>query len=274
MSTQLRSVAAVALVAAFGVVFSACHGLASTSPSQSTTAVTVTGTNYFSAIGQQQQFVATGTLSNGTKQEVTSLATWTLAAGAAGITVSSTGMVTAQGFGSGNVVATYQGKSGSLSVLVEPSLSLSGGKQFFNAVIAPNGANFYVVNLGVGEAMTASLVNQGPQPSVTLAHSAWLFTNYPTCSVLHGQQYPNPTDKVVFGGVSSYSIGDFSPPDTSGSGLGSFISGSTPNMMCVAIYDTRLLSGNSIPSTWTPPTTAVKYIITFGFSGSGTASPQ
>ena len=274
MRTEVRTVAAVAVVAAFGGVFSACHGLASTSPSQSTTAVSVTGTNYFSAIGQHQQFTATATLSNGTKQDVTAAATWTLAAGATGISVSSTGLVTAQGFGSGTVVATYQGQSGSLDVLVEPSLGLSGGKQFFNAVIAANGINFYLVNLGAGEAMTASLVNQGPQNSVTLAYSAWLFTNYPTCSVLHGQQYPNPTDKLVFGGVSTYGTGDFAPPSTSGNGLGSFISGATSNKMCLAIFDTRLLNGTSMPNTWTPPMTSVNYIITFGFSGSGTASPQ
>lgn len=166
--------------------------------------------NYFSAIGQHQQFTATATLSNGTKQDVTAAATWTLAAGATGISVSSTGLVTAQGFRSGNVVATYRR----------------------------------------------------------------LFTNYPTCSVLHGQQYPNPTDKLVFGGVSTYGTGDFAPPSTSGNGLGSFISGATSNKMCLAIFDTRLLNGTTMPNTWTPPMTTVNYIITFGFSGSGTASPQ
>ena len=149
-----------------GVSISACGGSSATSPSPTVTAVTVSG-RAVSAIGQRQQFTATASLSNGTKQDVTALATWTLASGATGITVSSTGMVTAQGFGSGDVVATYQGRSGVLSAVFQ---GLSGGKQFFNATIAPSGVNFFLVSLGVGEVVSATLVNQGPQMSVTLAN--------------------------------------------------------------------------------------------------------
>jgi hypothetical protein len=83
------------------------------------TAVTVswsgnTSAKVFSGIGQQQQFTATASLSNGTKLDVTASATWTSAASSAtGIaTVSSTGMVTAQGFGLVDVSATYQGQNG------------------------------------------------------------------------------------------------------------------------------------------------------------------
>jgi hypothetical protein len=49
----------------------------------------------------------------------------------------------------------------------------------------------------------------------------------------------------------------------------------TPTQSCLAIFDPRLLTGTSEgPDDWTPPTTPVNYTITFGFSGSGTASPQ
>ena len=81
-------------------------------------------------------------------------------------------------------MATYQGRSGVFSVIVDPS-GLSGGKQFFNATIVPSGVNVFLVSLGVGEVMSATLVNQGPQTSVTLANAEWRFSDYPTCSVLH-----------------------------------------------------------------------------------------
>jgi hypothetical protein len=185
-------------------------------------------------------------------------------------------MVTAQGFGSGDVVATYQGRSGVFSVVVGSSGLLSGGKQFFNATIAPGSVNFFLVSLGVGEVMYATLVNQGPQTSVTLANAEWRFSDYPTCSVLH------PAGRISdASSVSTYGIGVRGPSIGVGGNVALF--GSSPSQICVAIFDTRLLTDPTTQpwdwnaggqNDWNPPTASVNYIITFEFSGSGTASPQ
>ncbi len=265
LSETRCSVKRVLATLVLGVSISACGGSSATSPSPTVTAVTVSG-SFVSAIGERRQLTATASLSNGTKQDVPASATWTLGAGATGITVSSAGMVTAQGFGSGDVVATYQGRSGVFSVVVGSRL-LSGGKQFFNATIAPSGVNVFLVSLGVGEVMDATLVNQGPQTSVTFANAEWRFSDYPTCSVLH------PTAGISDDSpVSTYGIGVRGP----GIGVGGNVAlfGSSPTQICVAIFDTRLLTDTTTPNDWNPPIAFVNYIITFEFSGSGTASPQ
>lgn len=133
--------------------------------------------------------------------------------------------------------------------------------------------NFFLVKLGVGEVMSATLVNRGPQTSVTLANAEWRFSDYPTCSVLHPKL--RITDDPS---ISTYGIGDH----VAGIGLGGNVSlfGSSPNQICVAIFDRRLLTDPTTQpwdwntNDWNPPTASVNYIITFGFSGSGTAVPQ
>ena len=163
-------------------------------------------------------------------------------------------------------MATYQGRSGVFSVIVDPS-GLSGGKQFFNATIVPSGVNFFLVSLGVGEVMSATLVNQGPQTSVTLANAEWRFqtTQRAACCTRNAE---SPTI------LSTYASAIMCRIDWQ------CLFGSSPTQICVAIFDPRLLTDPTTQpwdwntNDWNPPTASVNYIITFGFSGSGTAVPQ
>jgi hypothetical protein len=88
----------------------------STSPS-TVSSVTVSGTA--PAIGSSVQFTATAALSDGTTQDVTSLATWQSSA-LTQATVSPTGVVTAIAAGSLTVTATYQNVTGADQITIAP----------------------------------------------------------------------------------------------------------------------------------------------------------
>lgn len=113
-------VALVALVLASFV--SACSKKDSpTSPSGATlTSITITGPSTLTTSGQQGQLTATANFSDGSKQDVTSSATWqSSATGTA--TVSGAGVVTAVGSGSATITVSYQGKSATFAVTISLS---------------------------------------------------------------------------------------------------------------------------------------------------------
>jgi hypothetical protein len=84
--------------------------------------VTVSGNGALTGTGQTSQLTATATLSDGSTQDVTSKVTWTPAnSGIA--TVSPAGLVTAVGFGTTTVTATYQGVSGQISITLQLNVS-------------------------------------------------------------------------------------------------------------------------------------------------------
>ncbi len=113
-----------------------------TSPSGATlTSITITGPSSLTTSGQQGQLTATANFSDGSKQDVTTSATWqTSATGTA--TVSASGVVTAVGSGSATITVSYQGKSATFAVTISLSTNASSG---FTATI--DGASF--VGLGV-----------------------------------------------------------------------------------------------------------------------------
>ena len=74
--------------------------------------VDVTGTA--PAVGRSSQFTCTATFSDGSTQDVSSMASW-VSFNKAVATVSSTGVVTAVGTGTAVVKATYQGSSGTFT---------------------------------------------------------------------------------------------------------------------------------------------------------------
>ena len=88
----------------------------STSPS-TVSSVTVTGAA--PAVGAAVQFTATAALSDGTTQDVTSLAAWQSSDPSAA-TVSSTGVVTAMAAGTVDVTATYQNVPGTDEITIAP----------------------------------------------------------------------------------------------------------------------------------------------------------
>lgn len=113
-----------------------------TTPSGTTlTSITITGPSTLTSSGQQGQLTATATFSDGSKQDVTTSATWQTSASSIA-TVSGSGVVTAVGSGSATITASYLGKSATFSVTMSLSTNSSSG---FTATI--DGASF--VGLGV-----------------------------------------------------------------------------------------------------------------------------
>ena len=94
--------------------------------SSSLVSVAVTPANPSLAVGQQQQFTATGTYSDGSQKNLTSTATWTSSATSVA-TVSSTGLATAVAAGSTTIKATSGSISGStsLTVTTQPQVALA-----------------------------------------------------------------------------------------------------------------------------------------------------
>jgi hypothetical protein len=113
MRVQFVRSLAVAVAIALGAA--ACGS--STTPS-TVTSIAVNGTT--PAIGASSQFTATASMSDGTTQDVTSLATWQ-SSNTAGATVSPTGLVTAVAAGTVIVQASYQNVTGSDEITVNAS---------------------------------------------------------------------------------------------------------------------------------------------------------
>jgi len=85
-----------------------------------TTGVTISSLDVTGAVpatGSTSQFTSTVTFSDGTTQDVTSMATW-VSFNKAVATVSSTGVVTAVATGTAVVKATYRGSSGTFTLTV------------------------------------------------------------------------------------------------------------------------------------------------------------
>ena len=113
-SKQLRLVSSIAMVAVLGLFAVACDS--STSPSTVST-VAITGTPPI--VGATSQFSAMATLSDGTTQDVTNLATW-VSSNTDEATVSSAGVVTGVGAGTVTIQATYQSVTGSDQITLTP----------------------------------------------------------------------------------------------------------------------------------------------------------
>jgi hypothetical protein len=108
------------LVFAFLMAAVACSGSSSptpANPSPTVTSVTITGTPSLNGGNLTSQLIARATLSDGTLQDVSTLATWS-SSNPAVATVSPSGLVTAVTIGTTNISAAYQGKTGTLSVSV------------------------------------------------------------------------------------------------------------------------------------------------------------
>jgi trimeric autotransporter adhesin len=83
--------------------------------------IVVTPVNPSINVGQTQQFTATGTYSDGSMQDLTKTAHWSSSSsGVATINngVSGGGLATGQGTGSATITATFQGVSGSTTLMV------------------------------------------------------------------------------------------------------------------------------------------------------------
>jgi hypothetical protein len=128
-------------VFAFLVAAVACSGSSSptpATPSPTVSSVTITGNPSLNGGNLTSQLIARATLSNGTLQDVSTLATWS-SLNPAVATVSAIGLVTAVTLGTTTISAVYQGKTGTLSVSVL-SLNVAAGPLGSCAAISITGA--------------------------------------------------------------------------------------------------------------------------------------
>lgn len=112
---MIRWTRSLAIVVALVGFSAACHS-STTSPS-TVSSLSVTGTAPSVSASPTSQFKATATMSDGTTQDVTSLAVWS-SSNTADATVSAAGVVTALAPGSVNVSATYQTLTSSDAIVI------------------------------------------------------------------------------------------------------------------------------------------------------------
>jgi hypothetical protein len=120
--SRREAVIMVKRVLAFAFLMAAvpCSGSSSptpANPSPTVTSVTITGTPSLNGGNLTSQLIARATLSDGTLQDVGTLATWS-SSNPAVATVSASGLVTAATIGTTTISAVYQGKTGTLAVSV------------------------------------------------------------------------------------------------------------------------------------------------------------
>jgi hypothetical protein len=122
MSARVRRAVGVVCLLIIGASLTSCGNSSPSSP----TPITMTVTGTVPTLGQASQLTATITLTNGTKQDVTSQATWS-SSNPPAATISSSGLLTVASLGIATITATYQGISGTLSVSLQlTSVAVTG----------------------------------------------------------------------------------------------------------------------------------------------------
>jgi len=194
VNTPRASVLLIASVLAWS-----CGGSSSNTPTApspaappSVTSIAVTGGATLTAAGQTSQMTATATFSDGSTQNVTASATWQ-SSNASTATVSAAGVVTAVGSGTATVTATYQGRSGSISLTL--SLTTRPGNTFTATV---NGQPF--VGLLV-TAVRSSGVPDAPAGFISLGGADGFTGPYSLFAV------------VAPAAVGTYTVGSFANGD-------------------------------------------------------------
>jgi hypothetical protein len=105
-----------------GAISLACGCSRPTQPS-TVSSITITGTTFFTAVGQTSQLTATAMLTDGTSANVSARALWQSSSNAVA-TVTPAGVVTINGFGVADITSLYHGASGMTSVQAVPPPSL------------------------------------------------------------------------------------------------------------------------------------------------------
>ena len=135
------------------------------------TSISVTPPTPSIAVGATQQFVATGTYSDGSTKPVTT-ATWT-AAKPAIATINASGLATAVASGATLITASSNGISGSTTLTVS-GLTVS---------VSPNPASFVV---GATQQFTATATQSGGSPTDVTATATWSVANTAVATVTSG----------------------------------------------------------------------------------------
>jgi hypothetical protein len=156
----------------------ACGGSTTTAPTATVAVVAVTGTASLSGVGQTSQLTLTATTSAGAMQTVTSQGTWQ-SSNAAVVTVSTAGLVTAQGYGAAVVTASYQGATTSVAFAVTMAgtwvASASGGPSVTWVLTQVQGivtGTFAVAPVSSGNNVSPAIVSG----TITGSTFAWTMT--------------------------------------------------------------------------------------------------
>jgi hypothetical protein len=195
------------------------------------TSISVTPTAATVSDGSMQQFTATASFSNGTTQNVSASATWSVSP-APLATISANGLLTAVGAGPGTVTAVYQAVSGSASfsatgvpvtgISIAPTsanLSVGGTEQFTATATYANGTTANVtssaswstsssgvvaVNAGLGVAVgagttsvTVSLSDFSSNATVNVSSATITGANIPLYHVDDYRSGTNPNESIL-----------------------------------------------------------------------------
>ena len=149
-------------------------------PSATLNSITVTPANPAIASGSTQQFVATGTFSDNSTQNISSQVTWSSSNGGVA-TINSTGLATGVAGGSSTIKATQGSVNGSTTLTVQPTaLSITTaslpagtvGQAYSNALAASGGTAPYTWTVSSGTLPTGLTLTTAGQISGTPSAAA------------------------------------------------------------------------------------------------------
>ena len=111
------------------------------------------------AAGSSQQFIAVGSYSNGSTQDITSLVTWTSSSGTV-VTVNAAGLATALTGGSATITASSGSVTGTAAVSVETgTLALNTSRYQHNATLLNNGSVLFAGGVSCPSAGSCTYLN-------------------------------------------------------------------------------------------------------------------
>lgn len=180
------------------------------------TAIAVTPVNPSNVAGTTRQFVATATYSDGTTQDVTSVATWTSSSTAVA-TITSAGLATGQSAGTSTIAAKQGAITGSTTLTVTPppltitTSSLAGGtvNLTYTATLAASGGTpAYTWSLALGTLPTglALAPTTGAITGTPTASGTFSFTVRATDAANPAQIVTKPLSIVVAAAVTRATI--------------------------------------------------------------------
>ena len=269
------------------------NGISATTGTVNVTLVTLTNlalspTTASIAKGASQQFIATGTYSNGTSQNLSSLVNWASSNGTVAF-INASGLATGTGVGSAQITASYQGQSVSTSSFQVTTANLvSISFSPVNPSLAP-GSNVQVTvtgtySDGTTQNLSSSATYSSSNPAAVTVSSTGLVTavapGTSTITVTVNGQTTTFTVTVTTGTLTSLAITPANPPALAKGGTqqftatGTYSDGSTQNLSTAVTWISTNSSVLTINSSGLATATGVgSATITAVFQGQTASTP-